>query len=70
MTSPLRSRTNKSTSRAQKAGRTDDEVRAIIDRNYDPTGGFIKRIELLESERAEYVAAYDDGFRAEMKAVR
>jgi hypothetical protein len=54
--------------RATLAGASDGQVRAWIDPDgSDPTGGFIKRPELGESERSEYVAAYDAGFLDTLK---
>jgi hypothetical protein len=58
-------------SRAATAGRADGLVRATIKpHDYDPTGGFIKRTELVEDERREYVDAYDAEFRRVVKADR
>lgn len=54
--------------RATLAGFGDGQVRAWVDPDgSDPTGGFIKRAELTESERREYVVAYNIGFLHTLK---
>jgi hypothetical protein len=58
-------------SRASTAGHMDGSVRAWTKPDdFDPTGGFIRRVGLLESERAEYVTAYEIGFTTSLKSRR
>lgn len=57
--------------RAELAGESDGAVRAIIKPDdFDPTGGFIKRTELTEAERREYVDAYDRAFMDALRVMR
>ncbi len=58
-------------SRASTAGRIDGSTRAWVKPDdFDPTGGFIRRTGLLESERSDYVAAYEIGFTTTLKLRR
>jgi hypothetical protein len=54
---------------ATKCGTADGAERASGPRyeDFDPTGGFIRRRELIEDDRAAYVRAYEIGYK---KALR
>lgn len=49
---------------AARAGSLDGAIRALVrPDDFDPTGGFCRRVELSEDDRAAYVKAYEIGFR-------
>jgi hypothetical protein len=60
----------KTASLATKAGTHDGRVRATLKPDhFDPTGWFIRRPELAESDRAEYIVAYRTAYTATLKVM-
>lgn len=58
---------------ASSDGRLDGQVHAILGKPCDPTGAFIRTLGhagVTESDRAEFVEAYNAAYRKECESMR